>query len=295
MQNHLARNQDNQTNQELLDEERDSQEPQDHGLHHAKDSVDESELELEAPSLLREGNGSQKSSEVHDEMRSYLREIGEEPLLRREEEIELAQQIEQGELGVVSALLLNPWIVREFVRLGEKLQNNEISLRKLLRYPEDEPERTGQPNSKEWLLQIIRDLELALRDEIAVPHPNLSDEKSSSQPWLVAKQNMSQVRWHEELLEHFVQQFHTAQDKIHQAETTLNECAQTLQVDQARWKKYMENGLPSTSKSSVPSYLRVSASLWDTMESRIVSAIEQLRHMETEYQQPLSSLKQVLR
>ncbi|HSR13678.1 MAG TPA: RNA polymerase sigma factor RpoD [Thermodesulfobacteriota bacterium] len=67
-------------------------------------------------------------AEIHVEDREidlpkrYLREMGSYPLLTREEEIEIAKEIEDGEKEIIRALLKSPLTLPEVFRFGEGLE-----------------------------------------------------------------------------------------------------------------------------------------------------------------------------
>ena len=120
-----------------------------------KDSMPhEAPSESKAP---REDRGT-SSAESPDELRSYLRELGENPLLSRQQEVEIAQQIESGELLIFQALVQSRMIVSILANFGEQLKAGEISIRKLLRYPDDEigGDKTSLANQ---VLDAVSDLE----------------------------------------------------------------------------------------------------------------------------------------
>jgi RNA polymerase primary sigma factor len=55
----------------------------------------------------------------------YLREMASVPLLAREEEIEIAKRIEEGEKEVIDAVLSSPLTIKEIVQFGERLRSKK--------------------------------------------------------------------------------------------------------------------------------------------------------------------------
>jgi len=80
-------------------------------------------------------------SKTNDPVRMYLRKMGSVSLLTREGEVEIAKRIEEGELMVLDVVLSSTIGVREVVILGERLRNDKVKLKDILRtnsVPEDE-------------------------------------------------------------------------------------------------------------------------------------------------------------
>jgi RNA polymerase primary sigma factor len=70
---------------------------------------------------------------VTDPVKMYLREMGLVSLLSREDEVEIAKQIEAGEQEVLKALVYSTIGVEKLIRLGTPLAKGEIRLRDVLR------------------------------------------------------------------------------------------------------------------------------------------------------------------
>ncbi len=60
----------------------------------------------------------------NDPVMIYMREMGSFSLLNREEEIEIAKRIEEGEKEVADVVLNAPLIIREVISMGEKLRSD---------------------------------------------------------------------------------------------------------------------------------------------------------------------------
>jgi RNA polymerase primary sigma factor len=73
-----------------------------------------------------------------DPERLYFREMAAVPLLTRESEVLIAKRIEHGQQVILNALSRSPMILREILRLGEQLKNNEISIRDLVSFDDGE-------------------------------------------------------------------------------------------------------------------------------------------------------------
>jgi len=95
-----------------------------------------------------------------DPVKLYLKEMGEVPLLSREEEIEIAKVIEKGEEEVLDALLDSMIGIKEILKLRESLKKGKINIKEVVR-DLDEEEREEEVEKKKK--QVI-----AILDEVAV-------------------------------------------------------------------------------------------------------------------------------
>ena len=61
---------------------------------------------------------------LDDPVRMYLRQMGQVPLLTREQEVEISKRIEESDIGAVVHLHKFGFIAKEYISLGEKLLNS---------------------------------------------------------------------------------------------------------------------------------------------------------------------------
>src|SRR6059058_6411140 len=75
---------------------------------------------------------------TNDPVRMYLREMGTVPLLTREGEVEIARRIERGQLNVLKALSRSSIVIHEMLQLREELRKDEISVKEVVTFDEEE-------------------------------------------------------------------------------------------------------------------------------------------------------------
>ena len=109
------------------------------------------ELEIEvredSPEAVYGGVSGMDEIEVSDPVRMYLQEIGAVSLLTREQEVEIAKQIEQGEHQVREHVLNHPFTLAYLIDLRERIKAGEISERDLL--DEEAEEETEESEAGE--------------------------------------------------------------------------------------------------------------------------------------------------
>ncbi|WP_168719608.1 RNA polymerase sigma factor RpoD [Thermosulfurimonas marina] len=120
-------------------------------------------LEKEEPSCLTEVGalyGLEEDLEAleareFDPVRYYLKDMGDIPLLTREEEVELARAMEEGEIQALAAALSLPWTLRKLAHLLADFEKGKVRLREILRDVDEFSEDSGETSStKEWLEQL---------------------------------------------------------------------------------------------------------------------------------------------
>jgi RNA polymerase primary sigma factor len=98
--------------------------------------------------------------DTSDPVRMYLQEMGAVSLLTREQEVEIAKQIETGEGDVRREVLALPFTISYLIELAERIKAGEISERELLdEEAEEEDTESGEPVEKEPEGAILKQLE----------------------------------------------------------------------------------------------------------------------------------------
>ena len=82
--------------------------------------------------------GALNLDKTNDPVRLYLREMGTVPLLSREGEVEIAKRVEHGQRVILKALSRSPLVVREILNIGDQLKKNQISVRDVVSFNDDE-------------------------------------------------------------------------------------------------------------------------------------------------------------
>ncbi len=80
----------------------------------------------------REERSSSFAEDTSDPVRMYLQEIGAVSLLSREQEVEIAKQIEEGEKQVREHVLNHPFVLTYLLDIADRIKTGELTERELL-------------------------------------------------------------------------------------------------------------------------------------------------------------------
>ena len=126
---------------------RDAAEATDFGAAEPKEELptENSELDLTLGTLEK----------TNDPVRSYLREMGNVPLLTRESEVVLAKRFERGHLLVLKTITRAPLILKELLQIGEDLRNDSRSIKEIIQFDDEElTEENVEAETKKTLKKI---------------------------------------------------------------------------------------------------------------------------------------------
>jgi RNA polymerase primary sigma factor len=141
-----------------------------------EDDAFEVNLKPESISGIDSDSSPEKSSTADDPVRIYLREMGQAPLLSKEEEIDLSQQIEEGQRIIQDAILETPLAITEFKKLLNNMLIGKLKIADVINSPFDNA-FAGEEEDKyletiEELMTFFKNLEL----DICVRERKLRDE-----------------------------------------------------------------------------------------------------------------------
>jgi RNA polymerase primary sigma factor len=98
-------------------------------------------------------------SEEYDPIKMYLKEMGNFPLLKKEDEIELARRIDKGRDRIIEAIFPLPFAVEELLTFGSLIRKGELSLSEFTQNETDSMETPEGEKRKVLVhLQRVRDL-----------------------------------------------------------------------------------------------------------------------------------------
>ena len=105
-------------------------------------------------------------AQITDSVKSYLRDIGKIPLLNKKTETAIAEQIAQAKKDSIEAISRYPFLHKEFIQIGEKLQKNTIALKDIIQFSEfDEDNLPKVETEKTELLKTIKHIKDLVENE----------------------------------------------------------------------------------------------------------------------------------
>src|SRR5579863_5546703 len=109
--------------------------------------------EEQAPVGQAEVEYAPGKDDTYDPVRTYLAALGAVPLLKREQEVVLAKQIERGERMVMTAVSRTPVGIEALLRTAEDLRNGTRSIKNVMQIESDAP--AAEKASLKRVLKII--------------------------------------------------------------------------------------------------------------------------------------------
>lgn len=110
-------------------------------------------------------------TQITDSVKSYLRDIGKIPLLNKKTETAIADQIALSKKESIDSISRFPFLHKEFVSLGEKLQKNSFSLKDIIQFSEfDEDNLPNVEEEKKVLTQTISTIKELIENEEKIYH-----------------------------------------------------------------------------------------------------------------------------
>ena len=132
-----------------------------HGESFEDEDAEEEDEEEEEREAVRE-----VGSYVTDGVKSYLRDIGKIPLLNKKTETSIAESIATSKRESIDAISRYPFIHKEFVLIGEKLQKNTLHPKDIIQFSEfDEENLPKVDEEKQSLLVTINTIKDLIDNE----------------------------------------------------------------------------------------------------------------------------------
>ncbi len=124
---------------------------------------DEADSDEDRTAAIRE---AASSAQIADGVKCYLRDIGKIPLLNKKTESIIAEQIASGKRESIEAISQFPFIHKEFVSIGERIQKGTLPLKDVIQFSEFDQENLPKvQEEKDALLATIQKIKDLIGNE----------------------------------------------------------------------------------------------------------------------------------
>jgi RNA polymerase primary sigma factor len=232
-------------------------------------------------------------SKTNDPVRMYLRKMGSVSLLTREGEVEIAKRIEEGERRVLQVVLNSSIAVEEILELGNKLKQQKIRVKEVIRDVDEEDAEFDEEWHAERVCKIIDKVRRYQRDNeglnAQLDGGKLSEKKKKKLREKLAEnkqemfEQLSELRMNKKQIEKIVQKLKALVVRIEKAESEITEIEQKLGFTQKELTKTLRDlkGSPQRARAIVKK-LGLNPEELDDAHLNIQSAKKKIKRVEEE-------------
>jgi RNA polymerase primary sigma factor len=181
-------------------------------------------------------------SKTNDPVRMYLRKMGSVSLLTREGEVEIAKRIEEGERRVLQVVLNSSIAVEEILELGNKLKQQKIRVKEVIRDVDEEDAEFDEEWHAERVCKIIDKVRRFQRENEQLIEQmdggKLSEQKKKKHKEKLNEnkqemfEQLSELRMNKKQIEKIVQKLKALVVRIEKAESETTEEEQRIGLSQ---------------------------------------------------------------
>jgi RNA polymerase primary sigma factor len=238
---------------------------------------------------------------LNDPIKLYLREMGSMPLLTREWEVGIAKAIEEGRNKVFNALLSSPVTMKEIKDTEEKLINNAIKIKDIIREMEEDYTPEEEEETIQKTLSITKKM-ISMEDERKIYRSILRKNKNSKH----AKEQMAKLNEkianlliglspNEKFIMQITEKLRALVDRLDSAEAELRNCARESNIPLDIFKAH----LPAINRSvgeakRIAKKYKIDYDTFKVIVRRVKNAINQIKLVETEAETDSSVLRRTL-
>jgi RNA polymerase primary sigma factor len=179
------------------------------------------------------------TTQVSDSVKTYLRDIGKIPLLNKKTERAIAEKIASSKRKSVEAISQFPFIHKELITIGEKLESNTIALKDIIQFSEfDEENLPRYEEEKENLLAIINKLKSLVEHEEAIyqeHRDDLSDDAAKKDMFAKVQENkqrisevIQEIKFSNKMIRKLGRKVEKYPEKIHEKQKQIHELEEDI-------------------------------------------------------------------
>ncbi len=201
------------------------------------------EVETETEEKIEQVN----FKKFNDPAMIYMREMGSFSLLNREEEIEIAKRIEEGEKEVAEVVLNTPLMIREIISIGEKLKSDKISVREVVKDLDNEGTDIDEEHYKRKALSLIERIKRREQKKLELQKKSTQKHLSKVKRIELKKKIdrsaekifdlIQQINLNKTQIERLAQKLKHFLERLEKAEEEINQCIEKTKIPLGELKK----------------------------------------------------------
>ncbi len=247
------------------------------------------------------------AAKSNDPVRMYLRKMGSVSLLTREGEVEIAKRIEDGENKVLNTILRSPIAVQEIIKLGQKVKDNKVRLKDVVRDADDEEGYNEDDVRKrvDRLTEKVKRLQLHIEEleESMEPAKKLSDTRRRQVVDEIERtradmcQSLIDLRLNKKQIENIVSQLKKLIDQLERAESPVTDAARRFGVEPRELKRRLKEfeGADNRRKGVLARQLKTGAPELESLLDALKSSTTKVRTVEEKAREQGVSLEELRR
>ncbi len=231
-------------------------------------------------------------SKTNDPVRMYLRKMGSVSLLTREGEVEIAKRIEEGERRVLQVVLNSSIAVEEILELGNKLKQQKIRVKEVIRDVDEEDAEFDEEWHSERVCKIIDKVRRYQRENEALVeslNAKVSDAKRKKAKEKIEEnktemfEQLSELRMNKKQIEKIVQKLKALVVRIEKGESEITEIEQKIGLSQKDLNKTLREIKSSSQKArAISKKLGLNAEELEEASHLIQTAKKKIKRVEEE-------------
>ncbi len=245
---------------------------------------------------------------VTDPVKMYLREMGMVCLLTREGEVEIAKRIERGEEEVIDAIIATPIGVREILKLREKIAEDKLRVRDVLKnMDEDFEEYTSEEEDKEkeGLLELLEEVQQLYEENLKMEEFILTSSAEGKLPEAdeealrVNKERIAELlknlRLEKRQVDRIVSKLRSCVERIEKGEREIEQCMiRTGKPVQELRRLFRHLKSNPDSLEQIAKDLGLKPDAFLEMEKTLKNGRRRIRRIGQEAKMDIPSLKQIV-
>ena len=242
-----------------------------------------------------------------DPVKLYLKEMGSVPLLSKEEEVEIAKIIEQGEEEILDALLDSMLGVREVLKLRELLKRGKVGIKDIVRDLDEDEDREEEIERKKQEVVLLLDKVATIERENAALRHRLKNKSIKEEERVKIETKLKEnkrnvclclkaIKLNKKQIAKIVEQLKRLMAEIETYEHHMAECM-------------LKTGLPLKKLNKLVRYLRkhpeervktareldMNLEEWEVIEQKVKQGQRKLLRIEGQSNASIKKLRDILR